>query len=294
MGGITLAYVLQCAYSEAVLLASRPAPPLRHLIRHYYQVQDRLADRVSLQPVPARSPQILEFMFGTHYQVRRVGHEEAESVRAVALVGARTSRSAELLLSGQVDAFTIVFQPGAFSTLFGLPALELTNADFDGEEVMGRRVGELYARLGEVRDFHDRIRAADKWFGSLRTGSEPVSPIVRTALAVMATNGAVRIGDLADRSGLGVRQFERRFAREIGVAPKLYARIVRFEAALQQRAVAPTTRWTDIAHALGYHDQMHMVHDFTRLCGDSPDAIARQLDMFVQPEVLSSRPTPVC
>jgi hypothetical protein len=37
---------------------------------------------------------------------------------------------------------------------------------------------------------------------------------------------------------------------------------------------------------------MHMVHDFTRLSGDSPDAIARQLDMFVQPEVLSSRPAP--
>jgi hypothetical protein len=37
---------------------------------------------------------------------------------------------------------------------------------------------------------------------------------------------------------------------------------------------------------------MHMVHDFTRLCGDSPEAIARQLDMFVQPEVLSAKPPP--
>jgi hypothetical protein len=41
------------------------------------------------------------------------------------------------------------------------------------------------------------------------------------------------------------------------------------------------------------HDQMHIVHDFTRLSGDSPEAIARQLDMFVQPEVLSGRPTPL-
>ena len=42
-----------------MLLASRPAPALRHLIRHYYQVKDSLMGRVSLQPVPARSPQIL-------------------------------------------------------------------------------------------------------------------------------------------------------------------------------------------------------------------------------------------
>jgi hypothetical protein len=37
---------------------------------------------------------------------------------------------------------------------------------------------------------------------------------------------------------------------------------------------------------------MHMVHDFTRLSGGSPEAIARQLDMFVQPEVLSERAAP--
>ena len=273
-----------------MLLASRPAPALRHLIRHYYQVQDCLAARVSLQPVPARSPQILEFMFGARYQVRRLDRDTTENVRAVALIGARTSRSAELILSGTVDAFTIVFQPGAFSTLFQLPAVELTNGDFDGEEVLGRRVSELYARLGEVSAFADRVRVADLCLSALPVPSGSVSAIVRTAMAVMRHDGSVRVSELARQTGLGVRQFERRFDREIGLSPKLYARIVRFEAALRRRAVSPTTRWTDIAHALGYHDQMHMVHDFTRLSGDSPEAIARQLDMFVQPEVLSAGP----
>jgi len=260
-----------------VLLASRPAPALRHLIRHYYQVQGSLVGCVSLQPVPARSPQILEFMFGTRYQVHRMDRDTTENVRAVALVGARTCRSAELILSGAVDAFTIVFQPGAFSTLFQLPAAELTNADFDGEEVLGRRISELYARLGEVSAFHDRVRLADCWLTAARPTGESVSAIVRSAMAVIRTGGSIRISELARQTGLGIRQFERRFDHEIGISPKLYARIVRFEAALQRRAVSPTTRWTDIAHALGYHDQMHMVHDFTRLSGDSPEAIARQI-----------------
>jgi AraC-like DNA-binding protein len=273
-----------------VLLASRPVPALRHLIRYYYQVQEPLLGCVTLQPVPARSPQILEFMFGTRYQVRRTDREATENVRAVALVGSRTSPSVELILSGNVDAFTIVFQPGAFSTLFGVPAVELTNGDFDGEAVLGHGINELYARLGEVSAFHDRAHVADSFLTAIRPASESVSAIVRTAMAVIRNNGSVPISELAHQTGLGLRQFERRFDHEIGILPKLYARIVRFEAALQRRAVSPTTRWTDIAHDLGYHDQMHMVHDFTRLSGDSPDAIARQLDMFVQPEVLSSRP----
>ena len=275
-----------------MLLASRPAPELRHLIRHYYQVQDSLVGRMNLQPVPARSPQILELMFGTRYQVRRMERDTTEDVRAVALVGARTCRSAELILSGKVDAFTIVFQPGGFSTLFQLPAVELTNADFDGVEVLGRRISELYVRLGEVSAFDDRVRIADSCLTALRPASHSVSTIVQTAMAVIRHSGSVRISELAHQTGLGTRQFERRFDHEIGISPKLYARIVRFEAALQRRAVSPTTRWTDIAHDLGYHDQMHMVHDFTRLSGDSPEAIARQLDMFVQPEVLSAKLTP--
>ncbi len=247
---------------------------------------------VSLQPVPARSPQILEFMFGTPYQVHRMDRGSTENVRPVALVGARTSRSVELILSGAVDAFTIVFQPGAFSTLFRIPAAELTNGDFNGADVLGHRIGELYARLGEVSAFPDRVRVADSCLTAIQPVSESLGAIARSALAMIQASGSVRVSELARRAGLGMRQFERRFDREIGVSPKLYARIIRFEAALQRRAVSPTTRWTDIAHDLGYHDQMHMVHDFTRLSGDSPGAVARQLDMFVQPEVLSARPTP--
>ena len=245
--------------------------------------------RVSLQPVPARSPQILEFMFGTHYQVRRRDSEVTENVRAVALVGSRTSPSAELILSGNVDAFTIVFLPGAFSTLFGVPAIELTNGDFNGQEVLGPRINELYARLGEVSAFQDRVHVANDFLTAIRPSTESVNAIVRIARAMIRNNGSVRISEIAHQTGLGLRQFERRFDREIGVSPKLYARIIRFEAALQRRAVLPSTPWTDIAHDLGYHDQMHMVHDFTRLAGDSPRAISRQLGMFVLPEVLSSR-----
>lgn len=202
-----------------MLLASRPVPALRHLIRHYYQVTDSLLGRVALQPVPARSPQILEFMFGTRYQVRRPDREAPENVRAVALVGSRTHRSAELILHGKVDAFTIVFLPGAFSTLFGVPAVELTNRDFDGEEVLGRRINELYARLGEVSAFHERVHIADSFLTLMRPDGVSVSAIIRTAQAMIRNNGSVRVSELAHETGLGLRQFERRFGQEIGISP---------------------------------------------------------------------------
>jgi AraC-like DNA-binding protein len=191
-------------------------------------------------------------------------------------------------MQGRVDAFTVVFQPGGVFGLFSVPAQELTNADFEAEAVLGRWFGELERRLGEVSSFTDRVCIADEYLRVRSSSHDSISVIAHTASEVLRNAGCVRVSDLAQTAGLGIRQFERRFRYEIGIAPKLYARIVRFEAALHRKAAAPGTQWTDIAHALGYHDQMHMVHDFNRLSGDSPSAICGQLDMFVHPELASA------
>ena len=65
--------------------------------------------------------------------------------------------------------------------------------------------------------------------------------------------------------------------------PKLYARVTRFEAALEFKTRAPDLKWTDIAHDLGYHDQMHMVHDFRQLADSTPSDLLPYLDLLVPP-----------
>lgn len=241
-----------------------------------------------MQPVPARSPQAIEFTFGAPYEVRRVDRGVTRNAYPIALIGAQTFRRVELVMHGRINAFTIVFQPGGVFRLFSVPAEELTNNDFDGEAVLGRRFGELARRLGDVSSFSDRVRVANDYLCGRRSGVESAGVIAHTASQVLQSSGYVRVSALAIEAGLGIRQFERRFRHEIGIGPKLYARIVRFEAALRRKAAAPEMHWTEVAHDLGYHDQMHMVHDFNRLSGDSPTAICGQLDMFVQPELRSA------
>ncbi len=240
-----------------------------------------------LQPVPARSPPILEFMFGAPFRVQRFATGTTEDARPVMLVGPRTHRSVNLFLSGPVDAFTIAFQPRGFFTLFGIPLEELTNRDFSAETVLGACIGELYDHLSEAGSFQHRVNIADEFLSAQCRIADPDACMGRLATNIPAARGAVRVRDLAETAGLGIRQFERRFRHEIGITPKLYARIARFEAALALKAVTPGMPWTGIAHTLGYHDQMHMVHDFKQLSGDNPTTISGLLDMFVQPEVVS-------
>ena len=273
---------------QSVILSCRPVPALRQLIRYYYQVEIRLGGRTAVQPVPARSPQAIEFTFGAPYEIRHLDRVSARKAYPIALIGAQTRRRVDLLMHGAIDAFTIVFQPGGVSAFFSVPAEELTNNDFDGDVVLGRGLGELHRRLGDVSSFADRARIADAWLCTKRPAFDSVSGIANAAAKALSSSGCVRVSDLAHHAGLGIRQFERRFRHEIGIPPKLYARIVRFEAALGRKAAAPAMRWTDIAQTLGYHDQMHMVRDFNRLSGESPTTICGQLDMFVKPEVASA------
>jgi AraC-like DNA-binding protein len=273
---------------RGVILSSQPALALRHLIRYYYQVRNHLVGRTATQPVPARSPQAIEFTFGTPYEVRRLDRDGVRNAYPIALIGAQTFRRVELVMQGRVDAFTIVFQPGGIFRLFSIPAETLTNDDFDGEAVLGRKFGELERRMADVASFTDRVRIADEYLCARLPALACAGAIAHAASEVLLRGGCVRVSDLAHAAGLGIRQFERRFRYEIGIPPKLYTRIVRFEAALQRKSAAPETQWTNIAHALGYHDQMHMVHDFNRLSGDSPTGICGQLDMFVHPELASA------
>src|SRR5258708_38899519 len=140
---------------QSVMFSCRPVPALHHLIRYYYQVETHLADRTAVQPVPARSPQAIEFTFGAPYEVRRLDRGGTRNAYPIALIGSQTFRRVELLMHGNIDAFTIVFQPGGVSTLFSVPAEALSNDDFEGEAVLGRGLGELLRRLHDLSSFAD-------------------------------------------------------------------------------------------------------------------------------------------
>jgi transcriptional regulator GlxA family with amidase domain len=87
----------------------------------------------------------------------------------------------------------------------------------------------------------------------------------------------MKIEELVMRSYLSPRQFERRFKHLIGVTPKAFARLVRFEAVRDTLYQNPTQSMTDVAHQFGYTDQSHFIHDFKAFARCTPTACVNQL-----------------
>jgi AraC-like DNA-binding protein len=185
-------------------------------------------------------------------------------------------------MRGRVETFVVVFQPAGMQCLFSIPGAELTNEHYDARAVMGGAVSTLAMQLTETSTFGARIRVANRFFEKSVSKSRPPGPFASVAQEIIYKRGCVPITALAKQTGLSLRQFERNFTRDIGVRPKLYARIARFEAAVHLKNCSPTVSWTDIACQLGYYDQMHMVHDFRELAGDNPTSIAAQLEPFIE------------
>ena len=84
-------------------------------------------------------------------------------------------------------------------------------------------------------------------------------------------------------SGLSTSQFQRRFATQVGMTPKMFARTIRFDRALIARRNAPGRPWTDIIHEMGYFDQAHFIRECHAFTGLPPGGLIGDWDNIFFP-----------
>jgi len=262
---------------------SGPALALSQFIRFYAQREIRNPGAAVVHPVPARPTPMIVFEFDDPTDV--LFYEQRRMVKSpwAVVVGPQTYRRLEMQLQGALDTFVIMFQPDGLHRLFSIPMDELTDLDFEARSVLGIFIEKLGERLGNSRSFTERVRLVEEALLPRVLASTGLDGVSAAANRIILAGGRASIPYLAGSAGLSVRQFERRFIQQVGMRPKLFARIARFEAALENKARYAAKSWTEIAHEYGYYDQMHMVHDFAEFTGGTPTETLAQLEtVFVE------------
>jgi len=84
--------------------------------------------------------------------------------------------------------------------------------------------------------------------------------------------GLASVPEVARQLGISLRQFQRRFVGGIGITPKLFCRMQRFQQVV--RAMDDTVSWTDTAIRSGYYDQAHLIRDFRQFTGTTPGRLS--------------------
>ena len=254
-----------------------PHPQLRGVLRLFEERRVELGSAVLAWPVAARPHQILDIHLAEPYRVRIDGGQ-LSTTPDVGMVGPQTYRRAHVCLSGSVHVFNILFQPTGLNRLVGIDMTTLVNQDPAASDVLGKSATSLGDAVRMAPDFDLRVAAVERWVEAMLEKRGPDCTIAATSRRMIAVRGRTRIEDLVANSGLSTSQFQRRFATQVGMTPKLFARTIRFDRALVARRDAPNRSWTDIVHELGYFDQAHFIRECHAFAGLPPSSLIGDWD----------------
>lgn len=244
-------------------------PALRGVVRSFSERRASLGSTVLSWPLTARPHQIINIFLADPFRLRIDGGPLQASPQTV-VVGPQGSRRIQLYLSGEIQVFNILLQPAGLNRLTRIDMTCLVNEGIPASDVLGKAGVRLDDVVRSAPDFATRVAAAERWFGEMLDRSAPQTGIDHSSQLLVATGGRARIDALVERSGMSARHFQRRFTSQVGLSPKLYARTVRFDAALVAHHNAPAKSWTEIAHQAGYFDQAHFVRECHALVGLPP------------------------
>jgi AraC-like DNA-binding protein len=186
-----------------------------------------------------------------------------------AVVGGARSSFYMRDISEPVCSIGVQLLPGAAGQLFGVSASELAERHTCLEEVWGQSTTLAHEQLLEARSPQQQLDVLESLLAARLPAVRGLHPAVAQALEQFWTTTDVRKVVMA--SGYSHRQFIALFRRAVGLPPKLYCRILRFQKILQRVATRPSATWVDVAMEAGYSDQPHFTREFREFAGLTPE-----------------------
>jgi len=249
-----------------------PHPLLRAVVRSFEERRLELGATTLTWPVAARPHLILNIHLAETYRVRIDGGPLGRTPET-GIVGPQTHRRAHVHMTGSIHVFNILFQPTGLHRLVGIDMRTLIDQDPSARDVVGASAVGLGDAVRAAPDFTGRVAAGQTWLGMMMEARGPDPAIDRASSLLVAERGHPRVDALVRQSGLSASRLQRRFALRVGMTPKLFARTVRFDAALVARRNDPSRTWTDIVHDLGYFDQAHFIRECRAFAGLPPSSL---------------------
>ncbi len=187
--------------------------------------------------------------------------------------------------NGAQSGIQLQLSPLAARPLAGLPAGELASMDVAAQEILGPLATQVSERIQAAGTWSARFAVLDQLLGdALHVERTVPDEVARAWTLLLHSNGTVPICNVARDVGWSQRHLSNQFTREIGLRPKMAARVIRFHRArhvLQRNVGGGRPNIAGVAAECGYFDQAHLNRDWQQFTGLSPtNWIAHEFQNF--------------
>lgn len=266
----------------------RPVAPLDRHIEAIWVCRAPRRPRMLERVLPSGAPQLV---LNLAEDRTRVYEPSADGFRCHVSPGSVltgvTTRYQIIDTDEQQHVVGVSFRPGGTLPFFSVPAAELCDRDVPVESLWGcRPTARIREQLLEAPGAPGAADAPDDAEHAMSLMLDALErallgawrpraahPAVTFALsAFQARPEVARIRPVTDAIGLSPKRFIDRFEAEVGVTPKRYCRLLRFQQSVIQAHASTRIDWAGLAAACGYVDQSHMIHEFQAFSGLTPTA----------------------
>jgi len=165
----------------------------------------------------------------------------------------------------------IEFRPGGAFPFLGPAAHEFSDVHVSLEDVWGLEAERLHQRLVQAPTPDDKFDILEAELIRLAPHALEYHPAVAMALQQFEhCPQRANVRDTARDAELSQKKFIRLFSEQVGMTPKLFLRVARFERVIDRIHFAQHIDWWDVVERHGYYDQSHFIRDFKEFTGITP------------------------
>lgn len=252
-------------------LEHTPAPPLSEFIHLFWYAQGHDAAHGRERVLPTGRVQVI-LNLARDFLLDCPEGQPDQCMPPALVVGARSVY--EIIdTSDMADLIGIVFEPGGFGLFAGDAVDRFSNCSVDLNAVWGAHACSLRDRLRGLPTPELRMRCLELVLREriaprlTRHGPQRVPEVAFALRALAQESTTATVRDVARRIGWSERRFSQVFREEVGLTPKTWSRVQRFQKIVQQLHAGVEVRWAELALDCGYYDQAHFANEFRAFSG---------------------------
>ncbi|MEK6478801.1 helix-turn-helix transcriptional regulator [Catalinimonas sp. 4WD22] len=206
-----------------------------------------------------------------------------EVIKGKAYVASRQLEMAYLNVEdGEMRVIGIKLPPHALYQLLGISQEEVTGKIFLLEDFWGKDVESLCQQLEEQTNPASQLNMVEHFLSKKMMSCQMKvnSTIDEAIFLIRISKGNISMSDLSAKLRVSSRTIQRKFLEAVGISPKAYCNVIRFNNAFSQ-LITYQKNIQDIVSEAGYYDQSHMIHHFQKVAGKSPSQLVEEQERFL-------------